>query len=102
MSSGTFSPIAAVLSVAAALSIVGAASGSAQAADDMTRCSELYSLYNKYEGASRMGTASNAGVAGAFNECQKGNYTAGIADLTKALDRERIAIPDTETAKARR
>lgn len=102
MASENLSPIAAVLSVAAALSVVCAASGSAQAADDQARCSELYSLYNKYEAASRMGTAPSAAVAGAFNECQKGNYAAGIADLTKALERERIAIPDTETAKARR
>ena len=92
---------AAVLSVAA-LSIVCAASGHAESAVDMARCSELYGLWNKYNFAGRGATsAPNVEIAAAFGECQKGNYASGIASLTKALERSKIAIPDVEAAKAR-
>ena len=92
---------AAALSVAA-LSIVYAAAGHAQSTDDMARCRDLYGLYNKYEANGRGSTsAPNVEVAAAFSECQKGNYKVGIANLTKALERQRIPVPDVEAAKAR-
>jgi hypothetical protein len=87
---------------AAALSIVYAAAGHAQSTDDMARCRDLYGLYNKYEANGRGATsAPNVEVAAAFNECQKGNYKLGIANLTKALERQHIPVPGTEAAKAR-
>jgi hypothetical protein len=92
---------AAVFSVAA-LSIVYAASGHAESAgDDMARCNDLYSLWNKYHFAGRGATsASNVEIAAALSECEKGNYESGIASLTKALERSKIAIPNVEAAKA--
>ena len=93
---------AAALSVAV-LSVVYAASGHAQSAEaDMARCRELYGLYNKYEANGRGSTsAPNVDVAAAYSECQKGNHAAGIASLTKALQRQHIPVPEIEAAKAR-
>lgn len=87
---------------AAALTIVSATAGHAQSGDDMARCRELYGAYNKYEANGRGSTsAPNVEVAAAFNECQKGNYKAGIAGLTKALERQLIPVPGVEAARAR-
>lgn len=92
---------AAILS-AAALTFVYAVAGHAQSSDDMARCRELYGAYNKYEANGRGSTsAPNVEVAAAFGECQKGNYKAGIASLTKALERQMIPVPGVEAAKAR-
>jgi hypothetical protein len=89
---------AAALSVAA-LSIAYAVPGQAQS-DDMARCRDLHNLYNKYEANGRGATsAPNVEVAAAFSECQKGNYATGIANLTKALERQRIPVPAVEAAK---
>lgn len=93
---------AAVLSVAA-LSILYAAPGQAATAEEnMARCKSLYSLWNKYHFGGRGSTsATSVEIAAALGECEKGNYASGIASLTKALERSRIAIPDVEAAKAR-
>jgi hypothetical protein len=68
----------------------------------MARCQTLYGLYNKYEANGRGATsAPNVEIAAAFSECQKGNYKAGVAGLTKALERQRIPVPSVEAATAR-
>lgn len=101
MSFVTVARTAAALS-AAALAIVGASAGYAQSDGDMARCQQLYGAYNKYEANGRGATsAPNVEVAAAFSECQKGNYKAGVAALTKALERQMIPVPGVEAAKAR-
>jgi hypothetical protein len=68
-------------------------------ASDMARCSQLYSTYNQYsENASY---ARSAAIETAMAECQKGNYAAGIADLTAAMNRAAIPLPPAETATAK-
>ena len=68
-------------------------------ASDMARCSQLYSTYNQYsENASY---ARSAAIETAMAECQKGNYAAGIADLTAAMNRAAIPVPPAETATAK-
>ena len=68
-------------------------------ASDMARCSQLYSTYNQYsENASY---SRSAAIETAMAECQKGNYAAGIADLTAAMNRAAIPLPPAETATAK-
>ena len=71
----------------------------ASPASDMARCSQLYSTYNQYsENASY---SRSAAIETAMSECQKGNYAAGIADLTAAMNRAAIPLPPAETATAK-
>ena len=69
------------------------------APSDMARCSQLYSTYNQYSENSSY--SRSAAIETAMAECQKGNYAAGIADLTAAMNRAAIPLPPAETATAK-
>jgi hypothetical protein len=87
----------------AGMALVGLACASpvlAQApASDMARCSQLYGTYNHYSGNASY--SRSAEIETAMAECQKGNYAAGIADLTAAMNRAAIPLPPAETATAK-
>ena len=67
--------------------------------DELARCQGLYSQWSRYNGTFGYGRMAGADVA--LEECRKGNTTAGIADLKRALERSNIPLPASETATAR-
>jgi hypothetical protein len=64
--------------------------------NDQARCQVLYGQWTKYNGGSAYSKQLDADTAA--EQCRKGNTTAGIADLTRILERARIPVPQTETA----
>jgi hypothetical protein len=76
------------------------ATGSAQTSNDaQARCSELQSAWGRYNG--RSGYSKNVEVDAAIADCQKGNYAAGIATLTKAMERAGVPVPQVQSATSR-
>ncbi len=69
---------------------------SQQPKEDMARCSQLYGAYSKYSG--RQNYSHSVDVDVALEDCRKGNFAAGIAGLSAALQRAGIPIPPVETA----
>jgi hypothetical protein len=67
--------------------------------DNIARCQVLYGQWTKYNGGSSY--SKQLGADSAAEECRKGNTTAGIADLTRILERARIPVPPTETATSK-
>jgi hypothetical protein len=67
--------------------------------DDLARCQALYGQWLKYNGTSSY--SKNVGPEMAFEECRRGDTTAGIANLKGILQRGRIPLPATETATTR-
>jgi hypothetical protein len=61
----------------------------AQGLSDTDYCQELASLYRMF---ARFQMA-NATAAAAMNECDKGNYSAGISTLEGILNGRRIPLP---------
>jgi hypothetical protein len=97
MSSSSFFRNTAMLAGAAV--VLGLASpGFAQTpnSSDGARCQALYAQWTKYNGGSAYSKQLDADEAA--EQCNKGNTTAGIADLTRILERARIPVPQTETA----
>jgi hypothetical protein len=95
----TFLRSAATLSgVLIALGCAGPVFAQAQhsSKDDMARCQQLYGAYSKYSG--RVNYSHPVDVDMALEDCRKGNFTAGIAGLTGALQRAAIPVPPVETA----
>jgi hypothetical protein len=64
--------------------------------DGMARCDQLYSAYSRYSG--RVNYSHPVDVAMALEDCRKGNFAAGIAGLTGALQRAAIPVPPVQTA----
>jgi hypothetical protein len=61
-----------------------------QSADaDAKYCRQLYDLYRQ----TNQGQNTNAAVPEAANQCNKGNYAAGIPVLEKALKDARVTLP---------
>jgi hypothetical protein len=67
----------------------------AQAAseDTMARCQQLFSLWSRHN---TDGYAKPLDARMAMEDCQKGNYTAGVATLKRALERAQIPVPPAE------
>lgn len=63
----------------------------------MARCQQLYGLYSRHN---TDGYARPLDARMALEDCQKGNISAGIATLKRALERSRIAIPPAEASTA--
>lgn len=63
----------------------------------MARCQQLYGLYSRHNSD---GYARPLDARMALEDCQKGNVSAGIASLKRALDRAQIAIPPAEASTA--
>lgn len=83
----------------AVIAIGYATAGQAQTpspGDTMERCQQLNSAWNRYNGGSSYSKQIEAEAA--FEDCRKGNLSAGIAGLTRALERQKIPVPPVETA----
>jgi hypothetical protein len=88
--------------VAGALVAIGFAAPSfaQSASDNMAECQQLYSQWARYNGTSSY--SKNVSPEMALENCRKGNYTAGIADLKQTLQRNGIPVPPSQTATAPR
>ncbi len=64
--------------------------------DQMAECQQLYGLWSKYNGTSSY--SKNVGRNMALEDCQKGNYTAGIGELREILKNNGIPAPPSQTA----
>jgi hypothetical protein len=69
----------------------------ASSEDTMARCQQLYGLFSRHNSD---GYARPLDARMALEDCQKGNISAGIASLKRALDRAQIAIPPAEASTA--
>jgi hypothetical protein len=67
----------------------------AQAAseDTMARCQQLFGLWSRHN---TDGYAKPLDARMAMEDCQKGNYAAGVASLKRALERSQITVPPAE------
>ena len=87
--------------VASAIVAIGyAAPVSAQPAsgeDTLARCQQLFSLWSRHN---TDGYAKPLDVRMGLEDCQKGNITAGVATLKRALERARITVPPPDTGVA--
>jgi hypothetical protein len=67
----------------------------AQAAseDTLARCQQLFGLWSRHN---TDGYAKPLDARMAMEDCQKGNYAAGVASLKRALERSQIPVPPAE------
>jgi hypothetical protein len=65
----------------------------AQGEDTMARCQQLYGLWSRHNSD---GYARPLDVRMALEDCQKGNVSAGIATLKRALERSQIPVPPAQ------
>ena len=72
----------------------------AQAASDdtMARCQQLFGVWARYNGAS--GYAKQISADMALEDCRKGHFDTGVAELKRVLERAGITVPPAETAAA--
>ena len=98
MSLFSFSSLRSAATLAGATVVFGLASpGFAQTPNnDLARCQALYGQWTKYNGGSSY--SKQLGADTAAEQCRKGDTTAGIADLTRILERAHLPVPQTETA----
>jgi hypothetical protein len=78
------------LVVSAALSIPAVAQ-----ADDATYCAQLAALARRYTGSAggQGGLAADLATVEAIDDCNKGNYAAGIAVLERKLRSNGFTLP---------
>jgi hypothetical protein len=62
-------------------------------ADDASYCAELSALYRRYLGNTGERVIPDATAAVAMDQCDKGNYAAGIPPLEKKLRDARFTLP---------
>src|SRR5258708_2273123 len=87
-------------SVIVALACVGTVPALARAPkDDMVRCQQLFGIWSKHNGTSSYSKQINADMA--LEDCRKGRYEAGIAQLNTLLGRMGVSVPPVETASPR-
>lgn len=67
------------------------------AGENMAYCNKLFSEWSRYNAGSSY--SKQIDVEGAHEKCRKGDYSAGIAELTQALQRQQIPVPPVETAR---
>jgi hypothetical protein len=72
----------------------------AQAASDdtMARCQQLFGVWARYNGASGYSKQITADMA--LEDCRKGHFDTGVAELKRVLERAGITVPPAETAAA--
>jgi hypothetical protein len=87
---------AALLGPIVAIGLVGSASAQTSR-ENMAYCNKLYSEWSRYNAGSSY--SKQIDVEGAHEKCRKGDYGAGIAELTQALQRQQIPVPPVETAR---
>ena len=59
----------------------------------MARCQQLFGLWSRHN---TDGYAKPLDARMAMEDCQKGNYAAGVASLKRALERSQIPVPPAE------
>ena len=64
--------------------------------DTLARCQQLFGLWSRHN---TDGYAKPLDARMGLEDCQKGNITAGIATLKRALDRAQIPIPPADVAQ---
>src|SRR5215471_2882004 len=65
--------------------------------DTLARCQQLFGLLSRHNSD---GYARPLDARMALEDCQKGNVTAGVATLKRALERAQIPIPPEATTAA--
>ena len=63
----------------------------------MARCQQLFGLLSRHNSD---GYARPLDARMAMEDCQKGNFAAGIATLKRALERAQIPVPPADSATA--
>jgi hypothetical protein len=97
-SRSNFLHVAAILSSALfATGYAEPASAQAASEDTMARCQQLYSLWSRHN---TDGYARPLDARMGLEDCQKGNYAAGVASLKRALERAQITVPPADTGVA--
>lgn len=89
------------LSAASAMIVALACAGPvlAQAGEDnMARCQQLFGLWAKHNGTSAYGRMLDADMA--LEHCRKGEFSAGVAQLKRVLQRAQIAVPPAQSVAA--
>jgi len=73
----------------------------AQASSDnnMARCQQLFGIWSRYNGVSGYSKQVSADMA--LEDCRKGHFDTGVAELTRVLQRAGITVPPAETAAVR-
>ena len=99
VSRSNFLRAAAIASTAiAAIGYAGPASAqSASGEDTLARCQQLFSLWSRHN---TDGYAKPLDVRMGLEDCQKGNITAGVATLKRALERAKIPVPPADSGVA--
>ena len=64
--------------------------------DNMARCQQLYSIWARHNATSAYGKMLDADMA--IEQCRKGQYSAGVAQLKQVLQRQQLPVPPVETA----
>lgn len=72
---------------------LAAATPQAALADDASYCAELSALYRRYLGNTGERVIPDVTAAVAMDQCDKGNYAAGIPPLEKKLRDARFTLP---------
>lgn len=65
--------------------------------DTLARCQQLFGLWSRHN---TDGYAKPLDARMGLEDCQKGNVTAGIATLKRALERAQIPIPPADIAQS--
>ncbi|TAJ96411.1 MAG: hypothetical protein EPO10_27255 [Reyranella sp.] len=90
----TLSALAGALVIVAGASPVFAQAGE----DNMARCQQLHGLWAKHNGTSAYSKMLDADMG--LEQCRKGNYTAGVAQLKSVLQRQQIPVPAAPSVAA--
>ncbi|MGH8432181.1 MAG: hypothetical protein ACREUF_17445 [Solimonas sp.] len=78
------------------VAVGGVAPVLAQSSEDtMARCQQLYGLWAKHN--ERSYNSVNGGAM-ALEHCRKGEYSVGVAQLKRALERQQVTVPPVESA----
>jgi hypothetical protein len=77
-----------------AIGYAGSASAEpASGEDTLARCQQLFSLWSRHN---TDGYAKPLDARMGLEDCQKGNITAGVATLKRALERAQIPVPPAQ------
>ncbi len=74
------------------------AQGGQAGEDNMARCQQLFSLWAKHNGTSSYGKVLDADMA--LEQCRKGQYAAGVAQMKSVLQRQQIPVPAAPSVAA--
>jgi len=67
--------------------------------DNMGRCQQLYGIWARHNGTSGYGRVLDADMA--LEHCRKGEFSVGVAQLKRVLQRQQLPIPPVESAATR-